>query len=271
MSKIVVFISEIIPFFFILVFILYPSSFISVSTTILGKVIALAIIAFYTSQDLLSGVLVGLIILCYYQTDMIANIYKAENFEILPLPMMVADTGMKLATENEIAENEIAENEIAENFANYTSDLETVDPPILPFDSDNRNTAKPTYLNGNTHIAIQRESETVFKNQSCSKDLEFIYENQIIRHPETIQMLFKDLVFLDDKPCNPCDPTCSFSTSRISFPSPPLVLEKTELIGKNTKGGNSALEEVMVWAQSWMVTKLEPFFGVGGGNVASYL
>jgi hypothetical protein len=89
-----------------------------------------------------------------------------------------------------------------------------------------------------------------------------MYKKQIVKHPETIKMLFQELEFVNPKACNPCDPSCTFSV--------PLLLEKEERMGYSTKG-KSSVEEAFEWANSWFVNKLEPFFGVGGGNTASYL
>jgi hypothetical protein len=94
-----------------------------------------------------------------------------------------------------------------------------------------------------------------------------VYKEQIVKHPEAIQMLFQDIQFVNDKPCNPCDKTCSFS---IKKKAPRLNLEKADRIGCSTRG-KTAFEEAFEWANSWVIDKLEPYFGVGGGNNASYV
>lgn len=249
LPKSIGFLSEMIPFLLLLLLILYPSSFILSANTILGKIVAIAIILFYLSQDILIGILVALIFLCFYQSDIVSNICHSENFETTVIP---------------------------ESFATFTHGE---DGPILPpnFTMPFSPSApiKPS-TSGNVHLAaspndlsrinIQSESETVFKNQHCSKDLEFVYKNQIIKHPDAIKMLFQEIQFVSDKPCNPCDPTCSFSVVK----NPPLPLEKTDRIGCSTRG-KTAIEEAFEWANSWVVNKLEPYFGVGGGNTASYV
>jgi len=243
--------SEMIPFLLLLLLILYPSSFILLSNTILGKIVAIAIIIFYLSQDILIGILVALIFLCFYQSDIVGNVCKTENFESVVVP-----------------------ESLSESFATFTHGE---DSPILPpeFEVPSSDTVKPLPSSGNVHLAasntqprihIQSESETVFKNQHCSKDLEFLYKDQIIKHPDAIKMLFQEIQFVNDKPCNPCDPTCAFSRLK----KPPLPLEKNDRIGCSTRG-KTAVEEAFEWANSWVVNKLEPYFGVGGGNTASYV
>ena len=261
MKKIITFFSEMIPFVLLLLFILYPCNFVLLSNTILGKIIAIIITAFYVIQDVLSGILIGLIFLCFYQTDMVSNICKSERFDILPLPMMIPEeNGPSPATEL------FTEQEGMGNTVSYPVTGNTVSYPVItPYKDGNTYIGSASAINTRNRIKIQPESETVFKNQHCSKDLELTYNNQIITHPETIQMIYKDLVFLDGKVCNPCDPTCSFSTSR----NPPPVQEIEDRLGHTTKG--NSLEETIAWATNWMVNKNEPFIGIGGTNNASYV
>jgi hypothetical protein len=301
MKNIITFFSEMIPFVLLLLFILYPCNFVLLSNTILGKIIAIIITAFYVIQDVLSGVLIGLIFLCFYQTDMVSNICKSERFDILPLPMMIPEEngpapaselftdfdseqeGMGNATSYPMMGNATSYpmmgNAISYpmmgNATSYPMMGNAISypmmgnaisyPGITPYQNINTPIGSASSINARNRIKIQPESETVFKNQHCSKDLEFTYNNQIITHPETIQMIYKDLVFLDGKVCNPCDPTCSFSTSR----NPPPVQEIKERLGHTTKG--NSLEETIAWATSWMVNKQDPFIGIGGTNNASYI
>ena len=280
MKKIITFFSEVIPFVLLLLFILYPCNFVLLSNTILGKIIAVIITAFYAIQDVLSGILIGLIFLCFYQTDMVSNICKSERFDILPLPMMIQEQkndsapATELFTEQEGMGNATSYPMMGNatsypmmgNATSYPMMGNTISyPGITPYQNINTPIGSASSINARNRIKIQPESETVFKNQHCSKDLEFTYNNQIITHPETIQMIYKDLVFLDGKVCNPCDPTCSFSTSR----KPPPVQEIEERLGHTTKG--NSLEETIAWATSWIVNKQDPFIGIGGTNNASYV
>lgn len=239
MLKPIIFLSEMIPFLLLLLLILYPTSFILTSNTILGKIVAIGIVFFYLLQDILTGIFVALIFLCFYQTDIVQNVCKTEHFQsplnieaftLSPAPFVLTQEDTILpASHYPVAGN------------TYAS---TKSPP--------------------QNIKIQSESETVFKNQHCTPDLELIYKKQVVKHPETIKMLFQELEFVNQKVCNPCDPACSFSVTV------PLPLEKEERMGYNTRG-KSSFEEAFEWANSWVVNKLEPYFGVGGGNTASYV
>ena len=270
-----------IPFVLLILFILYPCNFVLLSNTILGKIVAIIITAFYVIQDALSGILIGLIFLCFYQTDMVSNICKSERFDILPLPMMIPEEngpapaselfttqeGMNpMVTLNPMVTPYVDGNTVSYpigNTVSYPMGNTVSYPMVTPYVDGNTQIGSAS-VNTKNRIKIQPESETVFKNQHCSKDLEFTYNNQIITHPETIQMIYKELEFVNGKVCNPCDPTCSFSTSR----NPP-VQEIKDRLGHNTKG--NSLEETISWATSWIVNKPEPFIGIGGGHNSSYV
>ena len=236
MLKPILFLSEMIPFLLLLLLILYPTSFILFSNTILGKIVAIAIVLFYLLQDMIIGIFVGLIFLCFYQTDIVQNVCKTEYFQ--------STQSMESFTP-----------------APFDSDVNIIEDPIVPISKSGN-----TFASANKHqsIKIQSESETVFKNQHCSPELEFMYKKQVVQHPETIKMLFQELEFVNQKACNPCDPSCTFSIT------PPLSLEKEERMGYSTRGQNY-VEEAFEWANSWVVNKLEPYFGVGGGNTGSYV
>ena len=60
---------QFIPIFLCVFFILYPKDTISFSNTILGKTIAIAIILFYSSIDILYGLLVCAIVIVYYNSS----------------------------------------------------------------------------------------------------------------------------------------------------------------------------------------------------------
>lgn len=240
------FLSEIIPFLLLLFLFLYPSSFVLASNTILGKIIAIAIILFYFVQDILIGIFVTLIFLCFYQTDIVHNICKSENFDTITEPFSTYPDS------------------VSYSYLEKEKEKEKETGNIIPY-STNTN-SKLSSLTNQNKINIQSESETIFKNQHCNKDLEFVYKKQVITHPETIQMLFKELKFIGDQVCNPCDPTCKIKTNtntNITMPQ--------SLIGYSTRGDKTAIEEAFEWANTWIVNKLEPYFGVGGGHTASYL
>jgi len=119
----------------------------------------------------------------------------------------------------------------------------TLDP--LPLDK-----VYPTELS-----PLKTETETTFRNQYCSEELDFIYKNTKILRKENIQQLFPDISFLNDKVCNPCDSTCRFRK----------IDNEKKLMSKSARGNEDSIWE---WATSWFIEKTEPYQGIG--CVASY-
>ena len=88
-----------------------------------------------------------------------------------------------------------------------------------------------------------------------------MYRNTEVKHQEMISFLFPEVSY-DSKPCNPCDPTCSFTLSK----------QKTEqeLLPKSRQ--NSMITELMGWTESLIAlsNKSDPYIGVKTAN-ASYV
>jgi hypothetical protein len=65
--------AEILPFVAVFLFVLYPEEMAMVSHSILGKLVVLAIIVYYTCIDAVYGFLVCVMFLFFYQTDLANN------------------------------------------------------------------------------------------------------------------------------------------------------------------------------------------------------
>jgi len=230
---------ETLPLFLILFFILFSNDFILFSNTILGNSIALFLIIFFFSQDLLYGFLFFLIVLCYYQTDIVHNICKSEHFETFyPLNY--------------------------DSFSTIRDDnVPLLNKDVFPTDTlPQRNLACVNSTNG---IETLPETTKVFKKDHCSPSLDFIYKENILHHPETIRNIYPEIEFVE-KQCNPCDPNCRFSLTSLEEKN-----QNLDRIGKSTKGNTPDMfTQLMNWADSFMVKKSEPFVGIGGGYNASY-
>jgi len=234
---------ETIPLFLFLVFILYSNDFILTSNTILGKIFAFILTIFYFSQDILYGILFLLIVVFYYQTDLVS----------------------KICTANTMRYNQIRN----ENFATFSNNLEDKDTPILPENTFNNSVrvgnvvATSSSFHDENRIPIIPESVKVFKSEHCSPELDFVYKEQIVKHPETIQNIYPEIAFIQGQ-CQPCSPSCEFSLK--------TSLEKEDRMGKNTRGytPETFITQVMNWANSFLVNKSEPYIGLNDLNNASY-
>ena len=237
-----IYIAQFVFFFVFIFFLLFPNQFILQSNTILGKLFSIFIIVLCTKIDFLYGLLICVFIIFYYQSDLVSNIIYSENFQILE-PLVDVEPLVKLV--------DVKEPPLVEPMSEYVS------KNIIPATNNELINAYSKHK-----LPIQSESETIFRNQHCSANLELIYKNRIIRQNDTIPNIFPELEFSDNKPCNPCDPSCSFRIKQND-------LDIKERIGQSTRGKTS-LEEAMDWAYSFFVNKNEPFSGVDL-NVASYL
>ena len=249
-------IEQYLPIILLILFLLFPSTFILQSNTILGKLIAIFLIVIYTNVHVLYGITVCLFVIFYYQSDYIYSIVQSENFQPKEnfQPQQQPQQQQPPQPQQNIIENMIPQiNPVYtdSSLGEYKINSDKIDELLLDF--------KKAY--SGEKLPIQSESETIFRNQKCNDKLEFVYRNKIIRNNDMIPYIFPELQFGNDTPCNPCDPACPFAIKS--------SLGKKELIGQSTRGKTS-LEEAMDWAYSFFVNKNEPFSGVDI-NVASYL
>lgn len=204
-----------------LLFTLFPTETFLYSDTILGKMMALFIIVYCTYENIIYGLFACIFVIWFYQSDMLDRYkYKLDESFTSITPQAVYST-----TEKNI------------------QSIPTLDP--LPLDK-----VYPTELS-----PLKTESETIFRNQYCSEELDLMYKNTRILRKENIQQLFPDITFLENNACNPCDSTCRFRK----------IDKETELMAKHARGNDEGIWE---WATSWFIGKTEPYQGIG--YVASY-
>ena len=79
-----------------------------------------------------------------------------------------------------------------------------------------------------------------------------------VKHPEIIPQLFPEISF--DTPCNPCNPTCAFTVSKLQT--------EQEIAPKLTNESN--MSYLMEWTESIYKKKPEPYIGVKSAS-ASYV
>jgi hypothetical protein len=83
--------AQFIPIFIIFILISYFKSVSKFSNTVLGKLIAICIIIFYTILDKMLGALVCLIVIFYYQSDVIKNMLNIEAMESIDTDINIDD------------------------------------------------------------------------------------------------------------------------------------------------------------------------------------
>jgi hypothetical protein len=191
---------------------------------------AVIIIIYSTYENVIYGLFTCIMIVWFYQSDMLAR-YKhkySEYFTALP----------NLTPQAVYIPN------------HPDKDIQSI--PTL--DALSLDKVYPDEL-----APIKKESEKVFRNQHCSKELELMYKDTKIIHKENISQIFPNVSFFNEYACNPCDPKCRFRVKKIN--------NENELMPKYSRGNDTSIWD---WAKTWFVEKTEPFQGVGS-SVASFL
>jgi hypothetical protein len=185
-------ISQFIPIILIFLLLSYSDDVALFSHSILGKLISIIIIIYYTILDKYIGLLVCLIIILYYQSDYVENLLNInkynslENFSILnnscncenPKPLQEAKNEFK------IEDNESMILKKYENYENYKELYEEIEP-------------------------INSDTQDTFRTENCSSKGTLQYKDMEVKNDMAGQ-IFPELNF-KDQPCNPCSKTCNFS------------------------------------------------------------
>ena len=71
--------SQFIPILILFLLLSYSNEFVSFSYTILGKLLAICIIVYYTHLDVTLGLLVCAVVIYYYQNEVIENMLNMDS------------------------------------------------------------------------------------------------------------------------------------------------------------------------------------------------
>ena len=167
-----------IPIFLVFAILSYTEKFIHISGSVLGKLLAVVIILFYTTFDVLHGVLAAALVILYYQSDIVEsmiNMYEYQNIS------------------DKITEN-----------------TEVVTSPTLLV-SDNALSYVSQYENNTTTSGSEdRSRNTSFRKKHCRKGHLVSKEQKV--PIDMAQHVYPEVSFVNEK-CNICDSTCDFTIS----------------------------------------------------------
>jgi hypothetical protein len=79
---------DFLPIFILFFFICYPYEFVQISETSLGKLFAIFLIVYYSSVDLVYGILVCAIVVFYYHVEVATSIWSIERSRQMQESMM---------------------------------------------------------------------------------------------------------------------------------------------------------------------------------------
>jgi hypothetical protein len=179
------------------------------SSTILGKLLAVSIVIFYTAINPAFGALICMITLVYYQSDFVEEILNIERGERTEQELAaLASTYSSFSPGPQWASAD-ASTKFAEGFQSNAADLYAYTPG-----QSYRKDAE--HLLGKTEK--NAELKAIFRKENCRAGVLHHRGSEI--NPEMTQHIFREIRMEGEK-CNPCDPDCAFSIieSRINAES----------------------------------------------------
>jgi hypothetical protein len=182
-------VAQFIPIIIIFLLISYFKSIAKFSNTVLGKLLAICVIIFYTTLDKLLGALVCLLVIFYYQSDLVENMLNLDSDLVNVVP------------------------------EDIQADLDYVDDYVYleKQDAMNKKYKKESMMNyvelyGDEHnkdILINNEKlQNEFRKNNCSKG-ELVNKDIPVNY-EMTEHVFPEVKFRRGF-CNPCLKDCEFS------------------------------------------------------------
>ena len=167
-------VAQFIPIIIIFLFLSKNKEFIAFSKTILGKIISIGLIIFYTIIDKFLGLFICAIIILFYQYK-----YK-ESFDFIQDNIEYIQDNIDIQDNIETQDN-----------------IEYIEDPIL-IDIDNTDSSIKKYKN----------NKDIFRKENC-KNGYLKYKDMNVKN-EMAEHIFPELKF-NNVLCNPCNKTCNIS------------------------------------------------------------
>jgi len=188
-------VAQFIPILLIVLLLTSSKTFVNLSYSILGKVIALLIIVFYTHLDKYVGLIICLLVIIYYQSDFVENMLNTD--EIM----------------NEMVENfESAKliNPKAKELKHTVEEIQEGDKKVSQLQENMSNLNEVYNISNKEEKEEVKEGFTVndFRDENCSEN-QLLYKNMDVRNDMTTH-IFPNVKYNNDE-CNVCDNTCDFS------------------------------------------------------------
>ena len=183
----------------IIYFLLSCSEYFSdIANTVLGKLLAILIIVYYTTIDKKLGLLVCSLTIWYYQSNMFENMLNMDEV----MSSMFNNNTKEKDDEKEKVEG-MENMECSKNKSLSTketmSNLENI------YKSENK--VQESFA----HMQNKDNYPNEFRKEYCDGNI-LKYKDMNVRG-DMIEHVFPDLKYEDDK-CNPCSETCDFSMEK---------------------------------------------------------
>ena len=238
------FVMQFIPIVLMLLFSLYTQRFIEVANSVLGKLLAVVVIIFYTKLNILYGVCACVIIILFYQLTDYSNATNSNAIEGMknpkkpsgkppavapppaagtsPAPPPAVGTSPAplpaVAPPLAAGTSPVPPLAAAAGTASITSeDPDMEDPDVedgtnLPEDSNDMDAEGfESYKNLYPVINIEdfNAAKKEFIKEKCRNGV-IMYKDMPVK-PEMVDHVFSEVHFTTDTKCNPCDRTCAYS------------------------------------------------------------
>lgn len=183
-----------IPLALIILFLLFPGSFMYMSHSILGKLLAVFLIMYYSAHHFIYGFALCIFVIWYYQStkpfhERFSGLSDSTQSyaDFLPKPASSTTSSIK----KEPSSTAVTELPSSSHTSTISCGVSHAYPSNLP--------------------KVHPESEEVFRKKHCSVNKVMVYKNLEIRKPDITHHLSEIEFHGNDTTCNPCDPTCHFS------------------------------------------------------------
>jgi hypothetical protein len=175
-----------IPIILIFIFVKYTNAFIHFSHTILGKMVMVALIIYYTMVDKIYGTLICILVIFYYQSDRVEGLTTGDTENPFKKDEESMESGDKTGNLEKPEKPGKTENNVYDKF----SKVESYESSTINFDK--------------TH----EEAKNLFRKSYCENG-HLKYKGQTVK-PDVAQHVFPEIAWNAER-CNICDPTCDFS------------------------------------------------------------
>ena len=195
-------IAQFIPIVIIISLLSYSKEFVNMSYTILGKILSICLILFYTHLDKYVGLVLCLLIIVYYQSDYVENMLNTdahmnklfENFEA---------SNKKVSTETKQGVKQIQEGDTK------TPQLQENMSLLTDVYADNKQKMEGHDENDDTKGKVEGMTTiNDFRKDNCTGN-QLMDKNSKVK-PDMTKHIFPNVEFKNGQ-CNICDSTCDFS------------------------------------------------------------
>lgn len=170
-----------LPIIIIFLLVTYSSEMAQWSHTILGKLIAVLLMIFYTRIDILFGLVVTALVILYYQSDYVEGFIPNSEMEAFTLPEMDNDNENDNTPENQVDTPADVSFELLED----------------------------AYPESPTTVITYDAQVKLFRQKNCSKG-HLVHKGQMVNN-EMAEHVFPQVEQDDFHKCNICDNTCDFN------------------------------------------------------------